>query len=114
MQMVAFRAEGRSSTRDTQAPTAPTGLAATAASGTQVSLSWTASTDDTGVTNYLIDRCQGVGCTTFAQAGTSTMTSYSLTGLLASTTYSFRVRATDAAGNLSAYSTVVTATTPTT
>ncbi|PYQ98744.1 MAG: hypothetical protein DMF97_12090 [Acidobacteria bacterium] len=112
MQMVAFRAAGSSSTGDTQPPTAPTGVTATAASGTTVNLSWTASTDNTGVASYLIDRCQGAGCATFTQTGTSATTTYSVTGLSASTSYSFRVRATDAAGNMSSYSTVVTATTP--
>jgi regulation of enolase protein 1 (concanavalin A-like superfamily) len=117
MQMVAFRAAGSSpapvpSPSDTQAPTAPTGLAATAASSSQVNLGWTVSTDNVGVTSYLIERCQGAGCTSFTQVGTSTATSYNVTGLSASTSYSFRARAMDAAGNLSAYSTVASATTP--
>jgi chitodextrinase len=112
MQMVAFRAAASSSTGDTQPPTAPTGVTAIAASGTTVNLSWTASTDNTGVASYLIDRCQGAGCATFTQTGTAATTTYSVTGLSASTSYSFRVRATDAAGNMSSYSTVVTATTP--
>jgi regulation of enolase protein 1 (concanavalin A-like superfamily) len=112
MQMVAFRgAGGAPAPSDTQAPTAPAGLAATAASSSQINLSWTASTDSTGVTGYRIERCQGAGCTSFAQVGTSTTTSYSISGLSASTSYSFRARATDAAGNLSAYSTVANATT---
>ena len=51
---------------DTQAPTAPSGLTATATSPTPVNLAWTASTDNVGVTNYLIERCQGAGCTSFA------------------------------------------------
>ena len=53
------------------------------------------------VTNYLIERCTGAGCTSFAQVGTSATTSFNNTGLTASTSYSYRVRATDAAGNLS-------------
>ena len=96
---------------DTQAPSAPSGLAANVTSTTQINLSWTASTDNVGVAGYRIERCQGSGCTTFAQVGTSTTTSYSLTGLTAATSYSFRVRATDAAGNLSAYSSAATGTT---
>ena len=95
---------------DTQPPTAPTGLAA-AASGTQVNLSWTASTDDVGVTGYRVERCQGAGCTGFAQVGTTTATTYADPGLLAGTTYVYRVRATDAAGNLSGYSGTASATT---
>src|SRR5258705_161725 len=96
---------------DTTAPSAPAGLGATAASATQVNLSWTASTDNVGVTGYRVDRCQGAGCSTFAQVGTSSATSYSDTGLAAGTTYRYRVRATDAAGNVSANSSIVTATT---
>jgi regulation of enolase protein 1 (concanavalin A-like superfamily)/chitodextrinase len=96
---------------DTQAPTAPAGLTASVASSTQINLSWTASTDNVGVTGYRIERCQGSGCTTFTQTGTSATTSYSATGLSASTSYSFRVRALDAAGNQSASSPVATAST---
>jgi chitodextrinase len=96
---------------DTQPPTAPTTLTATAISTTQISLGWTASTDNIGVTNYLIERCQGTACTTFTQIGTSATTSYSDTGLTVNTSYSYRVRATDAAGNLSGYSNTASATT---
>ena len=55
---------------DTPAPTVPGGLGATAASATQMNLTWTASTDNVAVTNYLIERCTGAGCTNFAQVGT--------------------------------------------
>ena len=103
MQLVAFRTARAA---DTQAPTAPSGLTATATSSTQIGLSWTASTDNVGVTGYLIERCQGSGCTTFTQIGTSVSTTFTDTGLTPSTTYSYRARATDAAGNLSTYSNV--------
>jgi chitodextrinase len=85
-------------------------LAATAPTGTQVNLTWTASTDNVGVTGYLVERCQGAGCSTFAQVLTPTGTSVSDTGLTSGTSYSYRVRATDAAGNLSGYSNVATVT----
>src|SRR5258708_5994900 len=94
------------------APRAPAGLAATAASATQVNLSWTASTDNVGVTGYYVERCVGNLCTTFAQAAMTTVTSYSDTGLLGNTSYGYRVRATDAAGNLSSYSNIPYITTP--
>lgn len=110
MQMVAFRAASGGG-GDTQAPTAPSALMATAVSSSQINLAWTASTDDVGVINYLIERCQGVGCTTFVQVATSTTPNYSNTGLVAATIYSYRVRATDASNNLSAYSSVASATT---
>ena len=109
MQMVAFRRS--TGAGDTTPPTAPSGITATA-SGTQINLSWTASTDNVGVTGYRVERCQGSGCTTFAQIATTTSTGYTDTGLAANTSYSYRVRATDAAGNLSPYSNVVTTTTP--
>jgi hypothetical protein len=65
------------------------------------------------VTGYRIERCTGSACTTFAQiATTSGATTFANSGLIASTSYSYRVRATDAAGNLSAYSNTAAATTP--
>jgi len=96
---------------DTQPPTAPANLAATASSTSRIDLAWTAATDDTAVTGYLIERCSGPGCTTFAQIATVTATAYADTGLSAATAYSYRVRATDAAGNLGAYSNSASATT---
>ena len=98
--------------QDTQPPTAPSNLTATSISSNQINLAWTASTDNVGVTGYRVERCSGAGCTTFAQIGTPTSTTFSDTGLTASTSYSYRVRATDAAGNLSAYSNTASATTP--
>src|ERR1700693_21399 len=105
MQMVAFRTPISGGTTP---PTAPTNLTATV-SGSQINLSWTASTDNVGVTGYLVERCLGAGCTTFAQIATPTSTTYSDTGLTPGS-YSYRVRATDAAGNLSPYSNVASAT----
>ena len=96
---------------DTQPPTAPTGLTATAASPSQINLGWTASTDDAGVTSYLLERCSGSTCTNFVQVATPTATNYSDTGLAASTTYRYQVRATDAANNRSDYSTIASSTT---
>ncbi|MFG1809571.1 glycosyl hydrolase [Streptomyces sp. NPDC049040] len=88
---------------DTTAPTAPTGLTgAPTASG--VALSWTASTDDTAVTGYDVYR-DG------AKVGSATGTSYTDTGLVAGTAYSYSVKARDAAGNISAASAALTVTT---
>ena len=103
-------------TADTTPPSAPSNLTATAASATSINLSWTASTDNVGVTGYLVQRCQGSGCTNFVQIGTTagTITTYSNTGLTASTSYSYQVQATDAAGNLSSFSNIASATTPAT
>jgi len=96
---------------DTQAPTIPTNLTATAISSSQINLAWTASTDNVGVTGYRIYRCQGSGCTPSTQIGTSATNSYSNTGLTASTAYVYQVAAYDAAGNPSAQSTSASATT---
>src|SRR4249920_1718957 len=96
---------------DTTAPTTPTGLTATAMSASQVNLGWTASTDNVAVTGYILQRCQGAGCTAWVTIATPTGTTYSDTGLTATTTYRYWVRATDAAGNLSAWSSIVTVTT---
>ena len=98
---------------DTQAPTAPNALTATAAGVGQINLSWTGSTDNVGVTGYRVERCQGAGCTTFLEVASSsgTGTTYSDSSLSANTSYSYRLRAMDAAGNLSGYSNTAMATT---
>jgi uncharacterized membrane protein/fibronectin type 3 domain-containing protein len=96
---------------DNQPPTAPSNLTATGVSPSQINLSWTASTDDVGISDYLIERCLGAACTPTYRINTSTSATYSDTGLPAVTTYTYRVRATDAAGNLSPYSNVTSATT---
>jgi hypothetical protein len=98
---------------DTTPPTAPTGLAAAPAGAGQINLNWTASSDNVGVSEYRVERCQGAGCTNFSQVGTPVGASYNDAGLSASTTYRYQVRATDAAGNLSAYSAIAEATTGT-
>ena len=102
MQVVAFKATG--APPDTTPPSVPAGLSATAVSSTQINLSWTASTDNVGVTGYDVFR-------NGTQVGTTTTTSYQDTGLTAGTTYSYTVAAYDAAGNVSAQSTAASATT---
>jgi chitodextrinase len=89
---------------DTTPPTVPTGVTATVISSTEIDLSWTASTDDVGVTGYVIYR-------NGKQIGTTMDTSYQSTGLKASTSYTYRVAAYDEAGNISAKSVAVTRTT---
>ncbi|GAB2610178.1 hypothetical protein GCM10027168_48910 [Streptomyces capparidis] len=91
---------------DTEAPTAPGGLRVTATTANSVSLSWTASTDNVGVAGYLVFR-DG------AQVGTATGLTFTDSGLTAETRYAYTVRARDAAGNTSADSASVTATTST-
>jgi chitodextrinase len=90
---------------DTTPPTAPTGLTATATSPTNVNLSWTASTDNVGVTGYRVFRAA-------SQIGTSVTTSFSDNTTIGSTTYVYTVKAVDAAGNLSEASAPASVTTP--
>jgi chitodextrinase len=92
------------SSGDSTAPTAPTGLSATAVSSSQVDLRWTASTDAVGVAGYDVFR-GGTLVTTVSG------TSASDTGLAPNTSYTYTVKARDAAGNVSAASTSATATT---
>ncbi len=96
---------------DTVAPTNPTGLAATDVANPV--LTWTASTDATGVTKYEIERSTTSGAG-FAKIGevNGTTTTYTDTSALGNTTYYYRVRALDAAPNASGYSNQATAVTP--
>ncbi|MET8131803.1 glycoside hydrolase family 6 protein [Streptomyces sp. NPDC005251] len=89
---------------DTQAPTVPGGLAVSSTTSNGATLSWSASTDNTAVTGYDVYR-DGT------KVGSATATSYTDSGLAASTTYTYTVKAKDAAGNVSASSTAVSATT---
>ncbi|MGW0802631.1 LamG-like jellyroll fold domain-containing protein [Nonomuraea sp. NPDC002799] len=95
---------------DTQAPTAPGSLAATGGPG-NAQLTWTASTDNAGVTAYTIYRSTTPAFTPSAanQIGTSPTTTFTDAGLAAGTYY-YRVRAADAAGNLSPSSNEISAT----
>jgi len=90
-------------TPDTQAPTAPTLTASTITNST-VNLSWSGATDNVGVTGY--DVYQGASLLTSVSG-----TSYQVTALTAATTYSFTVKAKDAAGNTSVASNAVNVTT---
>ncbi|MGH8240774.1 MAG: fibronectin type III domain-containing protein, partial [Steroidobacteraceae bacterium] len=101
----------QATTFDGVAPSAPSGLGASAASGTQINLSWSAASDNVGVTGYAIERCQGAGCSSFSQIATSASTSYSSTSLTPATSYSFRVRGYDAASNYGGYSNTASAAT---
>lgn len=89
---------------DTEAPTAPSNLTARAASSSEIDLSWTASTDNIGVTGYEIYRND-------VSAAMVAGTSYPDQNLSPETTYSYYVIAYDAAGNTSLPSQTVSATT---
>ncbi|WP_158602318.1 Ig-like domain-containing protein [Cohnella endophytica] len=91
---------------DTEPPTAPTGLTAAAIKDTSVNLSWTASTDNVGVTGYdIYQNGQLVG-----KVG-GDVTSYTANGMTPNTTYIYTVKARDVMGNISAPSNVLSVTT---
>lgn len=89
---------------DTQAPSTPTGLTSTGKTSSSVSLKWNASTDNVGVTAY--DIYSGSN-NVLSVSGTSATVS----GLSPSTSYTFTVKARDAAGNTSGASNSVSVTT---
>ena len=91
---------------DTQPPTAPTNLQATGESSSTITLAWTASTDNVGVTGYHVYQVTGSGNTLL---GSTSSTGFTATGLAPGTSYTFSVTAYDAAGNVSAASGTVTA-----
>ena len=112
--MLALQACSSTAPADVTPPTAPANLVATDSSSTTIGLTWIISTDNVKVTGYEVERCTGSGCAAFAKVGTTTgsnAVTFADSGLAASTTYTYRVRATDAAGNLSSYSNTDFATT---
>ncbi|WP_460072604.1 carbohydrate binding domain-containing protein [Streptomyces sp. YKOK-I1] len=92
---------------DTEAPTMPTGVAASA-THTSVVVSWNAATDNKGVTKYQVTRTGGTKGAVVTDVGSTVLSD---TGLEEKTTYSYTVKAVDAAGNTSAASAAATATT---
>ena len=104
-----------SNVADTTPPTAPTNLVASTPTGNsngsrrKINLSWTASTDNVGVTGYQVWRAT-TSTGPFSQIATTTTTSYTNTGLTSGTTYWYYVTASDAAGNVSTASNTASAT----
>jgi hypothetical protein len=84
---------------DTTPPSTPINLNATGVSSTEVSLSWTASTDASGIAGYNIYRATGTGLSTLLTSTTGTATTYLNTGLTANTSYTYRIAARDASSN---------------
>lgn len=94
-------------TVESSAPTTPSGLSAAAADALTINLSWTASTDNTGVAGYQIYRNGTLVQTIFGSA-----TTFTDGQLDPSTSYTYSVAAFDAAGNVSTTSATASATTP--
>ena len=88
---------------DTTAPTAAT-ITASGTTSTTTNLSWSGATDNVAVTGYDVYKDAVLLAST-------TSTTYAVTGLVASTAYSFTVKAKDAAGNVSVASNAVAVTT---
>jgi len=85
---------------------------ASAGNPNQVNLTWTASTETGGtISSYLVERCQGTGCTTFSQIGTTAALTYNDTSVSPATSYTYRVRASDAFNITGPYSNSASVTT---
>jgi len=89
---------------DTTPPSPPTSLSGSAASSSEINLSWSGAADDVGVTSYKVYRSGTV-------IATVASTSHTEAGLSPSTQYCYDITASDAAGNESAHSTQTCATT---
>ena len=88
----------------------PSGLAVSMSGASSIQLAWTAPPrGQVAPDGYKIERCIGSGCATFTQLATSTTSAHVDTGLVAGTTYVYRIRAFDNKGNSSNYSNSVTA-----
>ena len=85
---------------DDQAPTTPGDPSAAPVSSSQMSLTWTASTDNVGVEYYNIFRCTG-NCAPTTVVGTTTQNNYTDTSLNPATQYTYQVSAVDTSGNVS-------------
>jgi predicted phage tail protein len=106
----ALGACGDSTSPGPRPPAAPTNLAATSSSASEIALTWQDNSDNEA--SFVIERCAGVGCTSFADLATvgANTTGYHDQGLTVGTSYSYRVCAHNAGGD-SYYSNTAVATT---
>ncbi|MFE7429022.1 fibronectin type III domain-containing protein [Streptomyces sp. NPDC057545] len=110
--LAALTACGSAPEADTSAPTVPSHVTAQAGSATSVHVMWERASDNKAVTGYEVYRRTGEGGPEKVKSLPAARTMTDIDGLTASTSYTFTVRARDAAGNLSAPSTAATVTTP--
>lgn len=99
---------------DTTPPTTPSGLTAQLTGEVEISLEWNASSDSggSGLAGYRLERCSGEGCSSFSEIAAPTGAGYSDSAVVRGATYRYRVRAVDAAGNFSSFSSAAEATVP--
>ncbi len=90
------------------APAAPSALVATPASSSRINLTWADNSANEDA--FIVERCQGAGCSSFAGIGSTPAASWSDQSLSASTSYSYRVKAMNGAGS-SSYAGIATAVT---
>ncbi|WP_335937831.1 fibronectin type III domain-containing protein [Streptomyces sp. PTD5-9] len=109
--LAALTACGSAPEADTEAPTAPRHVTAQSGSATSAHVMWEASSDDRAVTGYEVYRKGASGAPEKVRSLPATKVMTDVEGLTASTSYTFTVRARDAAGNLSAPSAAATVTT---
>lgn len=95
---------GPGETVDNLSPTEPTNLVSSNVTLTSLDISWSASTDNIAVTGYSIYRDNSV--LSFTESTTA-----AISGLSQNTSYSFKIKARDAAGNESGFSNIITVTT---
>jgi chitodextrinase len=94
---------------DTVPPSFPT-ITSITPGQTSAIITWSAATDNIGVTSYALERAPGT-TGTFAQIAQGSALTFADSGLTLATVYSYRVRAADAAGNFGPYSNVASVTT---
>lgn len=97
--------DGPGGTQDTTPPSTPGGLTVGSPTSNSLKLTWSAASDANGIDHYDVVRDTG------AAQSVGNVTTWTATGLSASTAYSFKVRACDPSGNCSAYGPAVSGTT---
>jgi hypothetical protein len=95
---------------DTEPPTTPTLLTATPISATQIDITWSVATDNLLLSGYIVER--SIGSSSTSTIATTSLTSFSDTGLTPTTTYTYSVRAYDSFFNYSSSSNSLSTTTP--